>query len=98
MMSNFNILKSFHIIGKVDVPSFLSKLSSAHSHSMSPESRLEMEAGRQRMFAPGVTVPVVMRLQVTSDQVTGGGEQGSRGWRAGEQGVESRRAGGGEEE
>ena len=40
------------------------------------------------MFAPGVTVPVVMRLQVTSDQVTG----------AGEQGVESRRAGGGEEE
>ena len=87
MMSNFNILKSFHIIGKVDVPSFLSRLSSAHSHSMSPESRLEMEsleAGRQRMFASGVTVPVVMRLQVTSDQVTG----------AGEQGVESRGAGG----
>ena len=44
--------------------------------------------GDREMFAPGVTVPVVMRLQVTSDQVTG----------AGEQGVESRRAGSGEEE
>ena len=45
------------------------------------------------MFAPGVTVPVVMRLQVTSDQVRGAGEQGVE---AGEQG--SRRAGGGEQE
>ena len=44
------------------------------------------------MFASAVTVSKVMRLQVTSDQVTGAG--------AGEQGVESRRAGagGGEEE
>ena len=41
------------------------------------------------MFASGVTVSKVMRLQVTSDQVT-----------VGVQGVESRRAGagGGEEE
>ena len=57
--------------------------------ALSPESRLEMEVGRQRNVASAVTVSKVMRLQVTSDQVT-----------VGVQGVESRRAGagGGEEE
>ena len=48
--------------------------------ALSPESRLEMEAGRQRnvcICCNLVTdVSKVMRLHVTGDQVTGAGEQG----------------------
>ena len=52
-----------------------------HWHCL-PSPDWKWKLGDREMFASGVTVSKVMRLQVTGDQVTGAGAG------AGEQGVE----------
>ena len=77
--------KKFILSGKLTFHPFYQSFQ-VHIHiqhfdasALSPESRLNMEAGRQRnvcICCNLVTVSKVMRLQVTGDQVTGAGEQG----------------------